>query len=237
MPIVTGLEDLSRVRLAYDIVAEEYAARMPDTRVESALDLAMVDAFILAVSFDSAVDLDDADPGVRTGSDDAPRVLDAGCGAGRMTRYLADRGCRAEGVDFSHGMIAMARRDHRDLSFRMAPLAELPFPDGTFAGVMLWYSIIHTPPAGQARIFAEAARVLQPGGHLLVGFQYGRGTRNVGELYRAYGYDIQLTRHNYTADEVVGHAQSVGLQEVCRLVRQPRKHERDGQAIVLARAD
>ncbi|BAL88915.1 putative methyltransferase [Actinoplanes missouriensis 431] len=250
-----SIVDLSGVRLAYDTVAEEYAARMPDTRVESALDLAMVDAFISAVRFDSSVPLDDGDlpvPAEGPATDDGAlpvptgvarlasgtdRVLDAGCGAGRMSRYLADRGCRVEGVDLSPGMIAMARRDHPDLSFTVAPLAELPFPGGSFAGVMLWYSIIHTPPEGQARIFAEAARVLQPGGHLLAGFQYGRGTRDVGELYRVYGYDLQLTRHNYTADEVVAHAESVGLHEVCRLVRQPGKHERDGQAIVLARAD
>ena len=46
-------------------------------------------------------------------------------------------------------------------------------------GVLLWYSIIHTPPAGQARIFAEAARVLRPGWPPLVGFQSGEGTRDV----------------------------------------------------------
>ena len=59
-------------------------------------------------------------------------------------------------------MIAMARRDHRDLAFTVGSLTDLPYPDDQFAGVMLWYSIIHTPPAGQARIFAEATRVLAP---------------------------------------------------------------------------
>ena len=64
------------VRHAYDTVAEDYAARLPDTRAEAALDLAMVDALATAV----------AGPG-------GARVLDAGCGAGRISRYLADRGC------------------------------------------------------------------------------------------------------------------------------------------------
>ena len=150
------------MRHAYDTVAEDYAAQLPDTRAEAPLDLAMVDAFAAAV----------------TSGDDA-RVLDAGCGAGRMSRYLADRGCRVEGVDLSPGMVAMARRDHPDLAFTVGSLTDLPYPDDQFAGVMLWYSIIHTPPAGQARIFAEAARVLRPGGHLLVGFQSGEGTRDV----------------------------------------------------------
>ncbi len=41
----------------------------------------------------------------------------------------------------------MARRDHRDLVFTVGSLTDLPYPDDQFAGVMLWYSIIHTPAA------------------------------------------------------------------------------------------
>jgi len=118
-----------RVRHAYDTIAGDYATYLPDTRAEAPLDLAMIDAFAKAVI-----------------SGDA-RVLDAGCGAGRMSRYLADRGCLVEGVDLSSSMVAMARRDHRDLVFTVGSLTDLPYPDDQFAGVMLWYSIIHTPAA------------------------------------------------------------------------------------------
>jgi SAM-dependent methyltransferase len=211
--------DLRGVRRAYDTVAEDYATHLPDTRAEAPLDLAMVDAFAAAVS--SAVD---------------PRVLDAGCGAGRMSRYVAERGCRVAGVDLSPGMVAMARRDHPDLAFSVGSLTDLPCPDDRFAGVMLWYSIIHTPPAGQARIFAEAARVLRPGGHLLVGFQSGEGTRDVSAAYRRFGHDVRLERHCYTADQVAGWIEAAGLREVCRLVRRARGPERDDQAVLLAQA-
>src|SRR5688500_15466093 len=118
--------DYGNVRQAYDTVAEDYASYLPDTRAEARLDLAMIDAFAEAV----------------TSGGDA-RVLDAGCGAGRMSRYLAERGCLVEGVDLSENMVAMARRDHPDLVFTMGSLTDLPYPDNEFAGVMLWYSIIH----------------------------------------------------------------------------------------------
>ena len=108
--------DFGSVRHAYDTVAEDYATYLPDTRAEAPLDLAMVDAFAEAV----------------TSGDDA-RVLDAGCGAGRMSRYLADRGCLVEGVDLSPGMIAMARRDHRDLVFTVGSLIDLPYADDSHA--------------------------------------------------------------------------------------------------------
>jgi hypothetical protein len=110
-------------------------------------------------------------------------------------------------------------------------------PDNQFAGVMLWYSIIHTPPAGQARIFAEATRVLRPSGHLLVGFQSGDGTRDVSGAYRQFGHQIQLECHLYTADQVASQIEAAGLQEVCRLVRRAQGKEKDDQAVLLAKAD
>lgn len=210
---------LRSVRRAYDTVAQDYATYLPDTRAEAPLDLAMIDAFCEAV----------------TSGDDA-RVLDAGCGTGRMSRYLADRGCLVEGIDLAPNMIAMARRDHATLAFTVGSITGIPYPDDRFAGVMLWYSIIHTPPAGQARIFAEVARVLRPAGHVLVGFQSGEGTRDVSAAYRRFGHEIQLERHLYTADHVASQIEAAGIREVCRLVRRAQGTERDDQAFLLAEA-
>ena len=214
-----GTFDFSGVRRAYDTVAQDYATYLPDTRAEAPLDLAMIDAFAQAV----------------TAGDD-PVVLDAGCGTGRISRYLADRGCRVRGLDLSPGMVAMARRDHPDLTFTVGSLTDLPWPDGQFAGVLLWYSIIHTPPASQARLFAEAARVLRPAGHLLVGFQAGTGARDVAAAYRRFGHEVELERYLSTPDEVARRVEKAGLREVCRLVRRAQRSEREDQAVLLATA-
>ncbi|HYN68194.1 MAG TPA: class I SAM-dependent methyltransferase [Ornithinibacter sp.] len=211
--------DSDGVRAAYDTVAEAYAARLPDTRAEAAADLAMVDAFAAAVA-----------------AGDDPRVLDAGCGTGRMSAYLAARGCLVEGVDLSPGMVAMARRANPELRFEVGSLSELPCADAEFAGVLLWYSVIHTPPSGLARIVAEVARVLRPGGYVLVGMQAGQGTRDVAPSYRKLGLEVVLERHLHTADAVAAHLAAVGLAEVRRLERPAQDGERDDQAVLLARA-
>lgn len=209
--------DQRGVQRAYDTVAETYANHIPDTSAESPLELAMVDAFIAAVAAEG----------------DDGRVLDAGCGTGRMGRYLTDRGCAVQGIDLSPGMIDMARRDHADLEFAVGSLTDLPFPDDTFAGVMIWYSAIHTPPEGQPHIFEEAARVLRPGGHLVMGLQAGEGTRDVSASYRRFGHEVELERYLYAADDVAAFATVAGLSEVARLVRRPQGSQRDDQAALL----
>ncbi|CAN7281092.1 class I SAM-dependent DNA methyltransferase [Knoellia sp. LjRoot47] len=205
------------VRRAYDEVATTYAAHFPSTEPEAPLDLAMVDAFTAAVTESTA----------------SPRVLDAGCGTGRMSRYLADRGCRVEGVDLSPGMVEQARRAHPDLEFDVARLTELPHPESTFDGVVLWYSTIHTAPEDQPEIWAETTRVLRPGGHLLVAFQAGEGTRNVSSAYARFGHDVELVRHLFTADQAAAWASDAGLTESARLVRRAMRTERDDQAALL----
>jgi SAM-dependent methyltransferase len=211
--------DYTCVQQAYDAVADDYAAHLPDTRAEAALDLAMLDHFAAAVE---------------TGG--GGPVLDAGCGAGRITRYLADRGCSIEGLDLSPAMVAAARRDHPDLTFAVGSIADLPHPDTRFAGVLLWYSTIHTPPDHLGRVFTEVARVLRAGGHLLLAFQSGHGTRDVAAAYRRFGHDVQLQRYLTTADDVATQLSAVGLTETCRLVRAAQRPERDTQAMLLARA-
>ncbi|MQW77432.1 methyltransferase domain-containing protein [Nocardioides sp. dk4132] len=209
------------MRRAYDTVAADYAAHLPDLRAESALDRAMLDAFAGAV---------------RGPGDDAgrPLVLDAGCGTGRIGRYLHARGSRVVGVDLSPGMVAQARRARPDLPVVVGSLAALPYADARFDGVLLWYSTIHAPPADQPRLLAEAARVLRPGGHLLVGFQSGTGTRDVAPAYRTFGHEIELERHLVTADQMSGWLAAAGLREVARLVRRAQDGEPDDQASVLA---
>ena len=206
------------VRSTYDAVAPDYAAHFPTTEPEQRVDLAMIDHFVSQLT--------------------GPRleVLDAGCGAGRIARYLNDRGCLVHGVDLSPGMIAMAQRDHPDITAQVATITDLPFPDGQFDGALYWYSFIHVTDSDLATVFGEARRVLRPNGVALVAFQVGDGEREVGRGYRKLGHDVTLTRIDRRPDQVSQLLAAAGLHEQARLVRGPLGGERSGQAFVLARA-
>ena len=209
----------AEVRAAYDAIAQDYAATFPTTEPEAAVDLAMVDHFVSLV--------------LASGGSE---VLDAGCGTGRMARYLADRGCSVRGVDLSPGMLAMARRDHPDLDVHEGSLLDLPYRDAAFDGVLLWFSLIHLPDEDLPRALGEVARVVRPGGLVLVAFQVGDGPWDVGRGLRERGYDVTLVRHQRGTKAMLDALATAGLAKEARLVRQPVGREQQPQAFVLARS-
>ena len=101
------------------------------------------------------------------------RVLDAGCGPGHWTAHLVEHGVAAVGIDAVPAFVERARRSWPGVRFDVDDVADLRAADDAFAGVLAWYSLIHHEPAALPAVFAEFARVLEPGGGLLVGFFTG----------------------------------------------------------------
>ena len=99
------------------------------------------------------------------------RIVDYGCGYGRVTGLLREHGFTAvEGVDPSPGLLARARRTHPGLVFSLlVDPPHLPFPDGGVDAVLV-FAVLTCIPADddQRRLIAELTRVLRPGGLLYV---------------------------------------------------------------------
>jgi len=94
------------------------------------------------------------------------RVLDAACGTGRHATYLAARGHEVVGVDQSGDMLAIARSKLPGASFHHGSLTDLPLADRSVDAAVCALALVHVPDLGAA--LGELARVLRPGGRLLV---------------------------------------------------------------------
>lgn len=97
------------------------------------------------------------------------RILDVGSGAGEpVARYFADRGDAVTGIDVSEQMLALARRQVPEADFQAMDARTLEFPPASFDAIAAVYLIFHIPRAEHVALFAGWARVLRPGGMLLL---------------------------------------------------------------------
>lgn len=95
-------------------------------------------------------------------------VLDAGCGVGYGTAYLAETARRVVGVDRSEEAVAYARRRYgrANVEFAVGDLLELDAGADTFDVVCCFETIEHLPD--QERFLSQVRRVLRPGGTFVV---------------------------------------------------------------------
>ena len=214
------MDDVRRSRNAYSASADRYLALVGSTlsdQIETAADLELLARFV----------------GIAKAA--GGRVLDAGCGTGRVARLLADHGLEAVGVDVAEGMVEIARREHPDLRFAVGELAQLPFASTRFIATVYWYSIITTPPALLATVFAELVRILGENGIALVAFQSGDGSAI--ERPNAFGTDVDLTLFRHDVQFVAASLERSGLHLVDVIEREPeRAHEYTTQAFITARS-
>jgi ubiquinone/menaquinone biosynthesis C-methylase UbiE len=210
---VTEPAYLTATRAAYDTVAASYADVLRTELANKPFDRAMLATFAELVGTTGA-------------------VADLGCGPGRITAHLHTLGLTAFGIDLSPGMINIAREAHPHLCFDEGRLTDLDLTDNVLAGIVAWYSIIHTPPELLPAVFTEFHRVLAPGGHLLIAFQVGDETRH---LDQGYGHTISLDAYRLPPDHIADLLSAAGLAPTARLVREPEATEKTPQAYLLAR--
>lgn len=118
------------------------------------------------------------------------RVLDAGCGSGRVGAELAARGHVVVGVDVDPELIAAAEDDHPGPTWLVADLAELDLatmghPDPFDAAVVAGNVMPYVAPGTERAVLSRIAAHLHDDGVAVVGFGTGRG-------YALDGFDADL---------------------------------------------
>jgi len=140
----------SRLRRAWDAVADDYAAK----RRADGEDARLV------------VDLLSDRPADAT-------VLDVGCGDGARTLANMDD-VRAVGLDLSARQLELARRNVPTARLLQGEMTALPLADGSVDAVTAYHAVFHVPRECHPDVYAEFARVLRPGGAVLMTVGQGR---------------------------------------------------------------
>lgn len=192
------------VQAAYDAVAQEYADQFYAELDGKPLDRALLMAF---------ADLTRSGP-----------IADVGCGPGHITQFLAQHHRDVIGVDLSPGMIAVARERAPELGFDVGSMLDLPAADGSWAGVVSLYSIIHLTVAERATAFAEFARTIRSDGWLLVAFHIDSpdfAAGQVNHLTSWLGRSVDFDGYFIDPADVLNPLRQAGFTLVAQLQRQP----------------
>ncbi|MEP6835940.1 MAG: metalloregulator ArsR/SmtB family transcription factor [Gemmatimonas sp.] len=167
------------------------------------------------------VDERDVEQAIQQALGDAPvnNMLDVGTGTGRMLELLGPRAGRALGVDISHDMLRIARETlersaQPHMQARQGDMYRLPSPVAAH-DLVLVHQVLHFADE-PAAVIAEATRVLQPGGRLLI---VDFAPHDAEQLRREH----QHRRLGFTEDEVLSWCTATGLEGkvVARLAGTP----------------
>jgi SAM-dependent methyltransferase len=190
---------ISDVQACYDVIADEYVARIFEELEHKPLDRQLLDRFAERVQVIGP-------------------ACDLGCGPGQVARYLQERGVRVIGVDLSPVMVEFARKLNPGIEFTQGDMRSLDIEDGALGGIAAFYSIIHSPRPEVVGILVEMKRVLRPGGLLLLAFHIGDDILHLDELW---GRRVSVDFIFFHPEEMKGFLRAAGFQVEEVVEREP----------------
>ena len=94
------------------------------------------------------------------------RILDLGCGYGRLSKVLLQLGYEVYGIDVAAWAVEEAKKYAPGGSFRPYDGISIPYPAEMFDGVLTWTVLQHVPPGDIRKVAHEIVQVLKHGGEL-----------------------------------------------------------------------
>lgn len=195
------MSDHTELQRSYDALAEDYAARIAGELAGKPFDRAMLRLFAEQT---------------RGG-----HVVDAGCGPGHVTRFLADAGADVSGCDVSPAMVRQAQRLNPGIDFSVCDLHTLAAPARSLAGIVAFYSLIHTPREALPAVLAAMRAALRPGGLLLAAFHLEDESFHDMHLNEMWGHAVSLDFMFFRRDELEWFFRSAGFALRLSAVRAP----------------
>lgn len=122
------------------------------------------------------------------------KVMELGCGVGRLAPWFIQQGAHYTGTDLAANMIEAARQNVPDTPFFKLDSSALPFPENSFDLTFSVTVLHHNPHERQEELIRELIRVTRPGGFILLMEGCSAHSRRTGFVMfpRAFGDWVQL---------------------------------------------
>ncbi len=154
-------------------------------------------------------------------------VLDAGCGGGTKTKYLAEKGFKVTGIDFAENLIAIARREAPQAQFVVMNMRDAASLPQSFDAVFAQASLLHIPKKEISDVLTSLASRLEPSGYFYIAVKGKRPDGPDEEMKEEhdYGYPYERFFSYYTLEELIGHLQKLGLTVVYQDIQKTGKSD------------
>ena len=141
-------------------------------------------------------------------------ILDAGCGTGRNLKQLRQAGSKPIGIDFSEGMLRVARRGHPDVPLALADLEHpLPLMNATFDAVLC--ALIGEHLSNLSAVFRDFYRVLKNNGRLIFSVYHPvMSAAGIEANFALSGIEYRLGAVHYSVDEHIQLLEDGGFSEI-----------------------
>ena len=142
-----------------------------------------------------------------------------------MAGYLRDHGASVVGLDWSPQMCLIGLRQ-ASVPTAAADMTALPIRSGSLAGIVCLYAVIHLDTSARARAYAEFARVVNPGGCVLIAFHCSDVETPVGgsvHVDTMWDHAVDLTFHYLDPAVEMELITAAGLDVIARLDREPHR--------------
>jgi malonyl-CoA O-methyltransferase len=142
-------------------------------------------------------------------------IVEAGCGTGKNTRYFSQLARAVHALDFSPGMLAVARQRVAapNVTFAQVDLsADWPCASGGADWVSFNLVLEHIQDV--AAVLREATRVLRPGGRIFVSelHPYKQYQNSQARFLDANGDEVKVTAYTHNISDFLGAAERCGLR-------------------------
>ena len=143
-------------------------------------------------------------------------LLDVGCGAGIKSKYFAEKGFKVTGVDFSEGMLKIAKREVPSAHFFVKGILEIETLENEFDAIYVQAVLLHVPKERVEFVLEKLKNKLTPNGILYLGVKEVRPNAPDEEVVREddYGYDYERFFSYFTKAEMEDYVNKIGLELV-----------------------